>query len=131
LATSATPCQANTGKTAIVATLTGDPRAEVGGGFEPCTRTAAFYDLPPEVPLLGFFDTRGLGEADYDPEKDIARCEGRSHLLLAVMQVDDPVQETVLRVVREARRRHGLATRDAARRRNASCRPFHPFGQVV
>jgi uncharacterized protein (DUF697 family) len=94
------------GKTAIVAALTGDPRAEVGAGFEPCTRTAAFYDVPSEVPLLRFLDTRGLGEADYDPEKDIAWCEGRSHLLLTVMQVDDPVQETVLSVVREARRRH-------------------------
>jgi len=94
------------GKTAIVAALTGDPRAEVGEGFEPCTRTAAFYDVPPEVPLLRFLDTRGLGEADYDPAKDIAWCEGQSHLLLVVMQVADPVQQTVLRVLRQARRRH-------------------------
>src|SRR5215203_3176939 len=40
------------GKTAIVAALTGDPRAEIGEGFEPCTRTAAFYEVPPEAPLL-------------------------------------------------------------------------------
>src|ERR1700692_4590110 len=72
------------GKTAIVAALTGDPRAEGGGGFEPCTQTAAFYDAPPEVPLLRFLDTRGLGEADYDPARDIAWCEGQSHLLLVV-----------------------------------------------
>jgi uncharacterized protein (DUF697 family) len=94
------------GKTAIVAALTGDPYAEVGEGFEPCTRTAAFYDVPPEVPLLRFLDTRGLGEADYDPANDIAWCEGQSHLLLVVMQVADPVQHTVLSVLREARRRH-------------------------
>ena len=94
------------GKTAIVAALTGDARAEVGEGFEPCTRTAAFYDMPPEVPLLRFLDTRGLGEADYDPTKDIAWCEGQSHLLLVVMQVADPVQHTVLRVLGQARRRH-------------------------
>lgn len=50
------------GKTAIVAALSGDPRAKVGEGFEPCTRTAAFYDVPPEAPLLRFLDTRGLGE---------------------------------------------------------------------
>ena len=49
-----------------------DARAEVGEGFEPCTRTAAFYDVPPEVPLLRFLDTRGLGEADYDPANDMA-----------------------------------------------------------
>jgi uncharacterized protein (DUF697 family) len=94
------------GKTAIVAALTGDPRAEVGAGFEPCTRTAAYYDVPAEVPLLRFLDTRGLGEAEYDPETDIAWCEGQAHLLMAVMQVDDPAQESVIRVVREARCRH-------------------------
>jgi len=94
------------GKTAIVAALTGDPRAEVGEGFEPCTRTAAVYDVPPEVPLLRFLDTRGLGEADYDPASDIAWCEGQSHLLLIAMQVADPVQHTVLRVLQQARSRH-------------------------
>jgi hypothetical protein len=45
------------GKTAIP--LTGDPRAVIGEGFEPCTRTAAFYDVPAEAPLLRFLDTRG------------------------------------------------------------------------
>src|SRR5258707_235718 len=94
------------GKTAIVAALTGDPRAEIGEGFEPCTRTAVFYDVPPEVPLLRFLDTRGLGEADYDPANDIAWCEGQSHLLLMVMQVADPAQHAVLRVLQQARRRH-------------------------
>ncbi len=94
------------GKTALISALTGDPRAEVGKGFEPCTRTAAFYDVPPEVPLLRFLDTRGLGEVDYDPALDIGWCEEQSHLLIVVIQVSDPVQETVLRVVREARRRH-------------------------
>src|ERR1700690_2032905 len=94
------------GKTAIVAALTGDPYAEVGEGFEPCTRTATYYDVPPEAPLLRFLDTRGLGEVDYDPTKDIAWCEGQSHLLLVVMQVADPVQDTVLRVLRQACRRH-------------------------
>lgn len=94
------------GKTAIVAALTGDPRAEIGEGFEPCTRTAAFYDVPREAPLLRFLDTRGLGEADYDPAKDIDWCEEQSHLLLVVMQVADPAQHTVLRVLQQARRRH-------------------------
>ena len=94
------------GKTAIVAALTGDPRAEVGEGFAPCTRTAAFYDVPPEIPLLRFLDTRGLGEADYDPANDMAWCEAQSHLLLIVIQVADPAQHTLVRVLGEARRRH-------------------------
>src|SRR5262249_61781997 len=79
------------GKTAIVATLTGDPRAEVGQGFEPCTRTAAFYDVPREAPLLRFLDTRGLGEAAYHPPRAIAWCERQPHLVLVVMQAADPV----------------------------------------
>lgn len=95
------------GKTAIIAALTGDPRAEIGKGFEPCTRTAAYYDVPPEAPLLRFFDTRGLGEAGYDPANDIAWCERQSHLLLVVMQVSDPAQDDVLRALREVRRRQG------------------------
>jgi uncharacterized protein (DUF697 family) len=94
------------GKTAIISALTGDARAKIGEGFEPCTRTALFYDVPPEVPLLRFLDTRGLGESGYDPAQDIAWCEDQSHLLLVVMQVADPMQDDVLRVVRTARRRH-------------------------
>jgi len=94
------------GKTAIVAALTGDPRAQIGEGFEPCTRTASFYDVPPEAPLLRFLDTRGLGEARYNPAKDIAWCEEQSHLVLVAMQVTDPIQDKVLRALRQARRRH-------------------------
>jgi uncharacterized protein (DUF697 family) len=94
------------GKTAIIAALTGDARAEVGLGFEPCTRTAAFYDVPPEAPLLRFLDTRGLGEAGYDPAGDIAWCEDQSHLVLVVMSVSDPVQHDVLDALQQARRRH-------------------------
>src|SRR5215475_7934406 len=73
------------GKTAIIAALTGDARAEVGVGFEPCTRSAAFYNVPPEAPLLRFLDTRGLGEARYDPASDVAWCEEQAHLVLVVM----------------------------------------------
>ncbi len=94
------------GKTAIVAALTGDPRAQVGLGFEPCTRTASFYDVPPEAPLLRFLDTRGLGEVNYDPATDISWCEQQTHLVLVVMQVQDPNQRAVLDALREARRRH-------------------------
>jgi uncharacterized protein (DUF697 family) len=94
------------GKTAMVAALTGDHRAEIGQGFEPCTRTAGFYDVPPEAPLLRFLDTRGLGEASYDPASDISWCEDQSHLMLVAMQVADPVQHAVLHALQLARRRH-------------------------
>lgn len=94
------------GKTAIIAALTGDARAEVGAGFEPCTRTARFYDVPPEAPLVRFLDTRGLGEVGYDAASDISWCEQQSHLVLAVMQVSDPDQHVVLRALEQARGRH-------------------------
>jgi uncharacterized protein (DUF697 family) len=94
------------GKTAIIAALTGDPRAEIGLGFEPCTRTSAFYDVPPEAPLLRFLDTRGLGEPGYDPANDISWCEQQSHLVLVVMQASDPVQDVVLHALHQVRRRH-------------------------
>jgi uncharacterized protein (DUF697 family) len=94
------------GKTAIIAALTGDARAEVGLGFEPCTRTALFYDVPPEAPLVRFLDTRGLSEAGYDPGADISWCEEQSHLILVVMQVSDPIQDVVLHALQQARRRH-------------------------
>jgi uncharacterized protein (DUF697 family) len=94
------------GKTAIVAALTGDPRAEVGQGFEPCTRTASFYDVPAEAPLLRFLDTRGLGEASYNPSSDIAWCEQQSHLILVVMQLSDPSQHVVLHALEQARQQH-------------------------
>lgn len=94
------------GKTALVSALTGDTRAAIGEGFAPCTRTAAFFDMPPEAPLLRFLDTRGLGEASYDASADIDWCEQQAHLLLVVMQVADPSQEAILGVLRQARRRH-------------------------
>src|SRR6185295_701126 len=51
------------GKTSIIAALTHDPRAVVGEGFAPCTRTASVYDVPADAPVLRFLDTRGIGEA--------------------------------------------------------------------
>lgn len=94
------------GKTSIVAALTGDSRAEVGQGFEPCTRTASFYDFPGEAPLVRFLDTRGLEEAGYDAADDIGWCEGQAHLVLAVTSLPDPDQAPVLDVLRKVRRRH-------------------------
>ncbi len=78
------------GKTSIIAALTGDDRAKVGNGFEPCTRTASVYDLPRDAPAIRFLDTRGLEEVNYEPAEDIAWCEDQAHLLLAVMSIADP-----------------------------------------
>jgi uncharacterized protein (DUF697 family) len=97
---------AQSGKTSIVRALTGSSRAEIGNGFQPCTRTASLYAFPAEAPVVSFLDTRGLGEVDYVPDEDIALCESRAHLVIAVLRVDDARPAVVLDVLRSVRRRH-------------------------
>src|SRR6516164_5352635 len=94
------------GKSSIIRILTGASEAEIGEGFAACTSTARVFDFPAEAPIIRFLDTRGLGEIAYDASEDIAFCEGRSHLILAVMKALDLEQGIVLDVVRAARLRH-------------------------
>lgn len=94
------------GKTSIVRALTGSDATEIGNGFQPCTRTARFYDFPAEAPVVRFLDTRGLGEVAYDPSEDIDYCEQQAHLLFGVMKVADVRQDAVYTVLRAVRRRH-------------------------
>src|SRR4051812_29588837 len=55
------------GKTSLVKFLTGADRAEIGRGFQPCTRFSSRFAFPnEETPLLTFLDTRGLDEPGYD-----------------------------------------------------------------
>src|SRR5690606_40968696 len=65
------------GKTSIVRALTGCTDAEIGTGYAPCTRTSRVFDFPPEAPVIRFLDTRGLGEARYDPTEDLRSEERR------------------------------------------------------
>ncbi len=84
------------GKSSIVRTITQSDAVALGAGFKACTRTARIFDFPQEAPVLRFLDTRGLGEADYDPAEDLAFCAERAHLLLAVARAMDPQQSPVL-----------------------------------
>ncbi|CAH2600115.1 G domain-containing protein [Rhodovastum atsumiense] len=96
--------RAQAGKSSIASALTGVPIA-IGEGFRPVTRTAAVYDFPADAPRIRFLDTRGLGEAGYDPEEDIAWCRARSHLVLAVLRAQDqapaPLPDLLARIRRE------------------------------
>ena len=94
------------GKTSIIRELTQASDAEIGSGFEACTKTARVFDFPAEAPIIRFLDTRGLGEAAYDPTEDIAFCEDRAHLLLAVVKALDFEQHAVLGAIRAARAKH-------------------------
>jgi len=91
------------GKSSLVRALTGE--AEVGSGFAPCTRTASAFDFPADHPVLRFLDTRGLGEAGYDPADDLAAAEKGIHAVLVVMRLDDPVQGAVADALRQVRAR--------------------------
>lgn len=94
------------GKSSIIRTITKSEEAEVGSGFKACTRTARIFDFPAETPVLRFLDTRGLGEVDYDPAEDLAFCEQRAHLVLAVARAMDPQQEVALEALQIVRRAH-------------------------
>lgn len=94
------------GKSSIVRALTRSSEAEVGQGFAACTKTSRVFDFPGEAPIIRFLDTRGVGEAGYDPAPDIAFCEDRSHLVLAVVKAGDMEQQSVLDVLAAIRKRH-------------------------
>jgi uncharacterized protein (DUF697 family) len=85
------------GKTSIIRALTGAERAQIGDGFKPCTRWAVRYDFPnADFPLAVFLDTRGLGEAGYDPQEDLAAFQIEAHMLLVVVKAIDMALEQVL-----------------------------------
>lgn len=94
------------GKTSIIRALTGSETAEIGNGFQPCTRNSRFYDFPAEAAVIRFLDTRGLGEVSYDPGDDMQYCELQAHLLVAVMKVADINQGAVFDALQAIRRRH-------------------------
>jgi uncharacterized protein (DUF697 family) len=92
------------GKTSIIKYLTGADQAEIGKGFQPCTRFSREYQFPtPEVPLVRFLDTRGLDEPDYDPTEDLARFNEQAHVVLVTVKVMDHAQENVLTHLRRLR----------------------------
>lgn len=95
------------GKTSLVRALTGHERAEIGNGFQPCTKTSYFYDFPSlSHPMIRFLDTRGLGEATYDPTEDLAWCAGQAHLLLVVLRALDMNQAEVITTVKAIHAQH-------------------------
>jgi len=94
------------GKTSIIHALTRDPRAKIGNGFEPCTKTSFRYSFPDqELSLIEFLDTRGLDDASYDPSEDLKWHEEQSHLVMVVMRAMDHAQGSVRAAVEAIRRR--------------------------
>ena len=98
--------KAQSGKTSIIRAMTGSTNAEIGNGFQPCTRTANLFSFPTEAScLLRFLDTRGLGEAGYDPTEDLDYCQKQSHLVMVVIKAMDHAQKPVLDVLESVRKK--------------------------
>lgn len=92
------------GKSSLIRNLTGSTAAEIGEGFRACTKTARIFSFPDEEePLVRFLDTRGLGEAAYDPAEDLRQFADQSHLLLVVMKATDHAQQPVVEALRKIR----------------------------
>src|SRR5262249_47016991 len=93
------------GKTSLIKYLTGADQAEIGRGFEPCTRFSRRYQFPTaEAPLLSFLDTRGLDEPGYDPAEDLARFGDEAHVVVVTVKVLDRPRENLLTHLRTTRR---------------------------
>jgi uncharacterized protein (DUF697 family)/predicted GTPase len=94
------------GKTSIVRYLTGAAEAVIGSGFRPQTQHSRLFSFPDdEVPIVRFLDTRGLGEARYDPAADLAEFNERAHLVIVTVRATDQATEDVaspLRAIRQA-----------------------------
>jgi uncharacterized protein (DUF697 family) len=92
------------GKTSLIKYLTGADSAEIGRGFQPCTRYSRLYQFPtPEAPLASFLDTRGLDEPGYDPAEDLARFDLQAHVVIVTVKVLDHAQENVLKHLKTLR----------------------------
>lgn len=92
------------GKSSLIQALTQLDEVEVGNGFAPCTKTSDAWDFPQEKPILRFLDTRGVGEAGYDPSEDLNACSAQSHALLVIAKVNEPEQSAVIEALKKIRK---------------------------
>ena len=93
------------GKSTIIRYLTGVDAVEIGNGYQPQTKYSSRYSFPTESePILEFLDTRGLSEADYNPDEDIASFGEEAHLLIVTVRVMDHSLPEVLIALKKIRK---------------------------
>lgn len=88
------------GKSSLVAEIVGEAEIEVGNGFAPCTKVTDQYNFPEESPVVRFLDTRGLGEAGYDPGNNVRDCLAAASAILVVVKLTETDQRDVLETLR-------------------------------
>lgn len=92
------------GKSSIVRYLTGAAAATIGEGYRPETKTSRRFDFPDsQDPLLTFLDTRGLGEATYDPQNDIDQFTKSTQLMIVTVRATDHALEGIIAPLRRIR----------------------------
>lgn len=93
------------GKSSVIRYLTGAESAAIGEGYRPETKASQRFDFPDSLePLLTFVDTRGLGEASYDPSEDIARFAESTQLMVVTVKVTDHALQNIITPLRGIRR---------------------------
>ena len=92
------------GKSSVVRYLTTASDVAIGDGFRPVTKTSRRYDFPDRLePLCSFVDTRGLGEAQYDPAEDMQRFDATSQVMVVTVRVGDHALEGLISPLRKIR----------------------------
>ncbi len=93
------------GKSSLVRLLTHADQIQIGNGFRPTTRQTDLYLFPdPEMPVMRFLDTRGLGEAGYDAQQDLAELKEQAQAMIVTHRLLDFASEAVIRPLRTIRR---------------------------
>ncbi|WP_223296262.1 YcjF family protein [Shewanella halifaxensis] len=96
------------GKSSFIQAVTGHSSIEVGNGYAPCTMTAEVYEFPQDKPVMRFLDTRGLGEADYNPNDDLEEISESGNSLVVVMKVDESEQSSVLEALKQIKKKNKI-----------------------
>jgi uncharacterized protein (DUF697 family)/predicted transcriptional regulator len=95
------------GKTSLIKFLTGAADAEIGHGFQPCTRFSRIYEFPTaDAPIFRFLDTRGVDEPGYEPTVDLEKFGKQAHVIIVTVKALDHAQENVrrhLKVIRKSK----------------------------
>lgn len=102
------------GKSSIVRGLTGVSARIVGQGFRPHTQHTERYAYPtPDLPLLIFTDTVGLGDVDQDTQTIIQELLGelqektrRARVLILTVKVTDFATDTLRQMAHQLRQQH-------------------------